>query len=61
MQDIDYDIRDPSLAEQGQRRIDWALQEMPVLQELAARFATEQSLQGMRMSGCLHITSETAS
>ncbi len=60
MQDIDYDIRDPSLAEQGQRRIDWALQEMPVLQELAARFATEQPLQGIRMSGCLHITTETA-
>ncbi len=35
MQDINYDIRDLSLAEQGQRRIEWALQEMPVLQELA--------------------------
>ena len=60
MQDINYDIRDPSLAEQGQRRIEWALQEMPVLQELAARFATEQPLQGLRISGCLHITTETA-
>ena len=60
MQDIKYDIRDPSLAEQGQRRIEWALQEMPVLQELAARFSTKQPLQGIRMSGCLHITTETA-
>ena len=60
MQDINYDIRDPSLAEQGQRRIEWALQEMPVLQELAARFSTKQPLQGIRMSGCLHITTETA-
>jgi adenosylhomocysteinase len=60
MQDINYDIRDPSLAEQGQRRIEWALQEMPVLQELAARFTTKQPLQGIRMSGCLHITTETA-
>jgi adenosylhomocysteinase len=60
MQDIDNDIRDPSLAEQGQRRIEWALQEMPVLRELTARFTTEQPLQGIRMSGCLHITTETA-
>jgi adenosylhomocysteinase len=60
MQDIDCDIRDSSLAEQGQLRIEWALQEMPVLQELAARFATGQPLQGIRMSGCLHITTETA-
>jgi adenosylhomocysteinase len=60
MQDINYDICDPTLAEQGQRRIEWALQEMPVLQELAARFTTKQPLQGIRMSGCLHITTETA-
>jgi adenosylhomocysteinase len=60
MQDIDNDIRDPSLAEQGQRRIEWALQEMPVLRELAARFTAGQPLQGIRMSGCLHITTETA-
>ena len=60
MQDINYDIRDPSLAEQGQQRIEWALQEMPVLQELAARFTTKQPLQGIDMGGCLHITTETA-
>jgi len=60
MQDVDCDIRDPSLAEQGQRRIEWALQEMPVLQELAARFTAKLPLQGIRMSGCLHITTETA-
>ncbi len=60
MQDIECDIHDPSLAEQGQRRIEWALQEMPVLQELASRFTKEQPLQGIRMSGCLHITTETA-
>lgn len=60
MQDIECDIHDPSLAEQGQRRIEWALQEMPVIQELAARFTAKQPLQGIRMSGCLHITTETA-
>ena len=55
-----YDISDPDLAGQGDRRIEWALQEMPVLRELAARFSKERPLQGIRMSGCLHITTETA-
>ena len=49
-----------ALAEQGDQRIKWALQEMPVLRELAARFSRERPLQGIRMSGCLHITTETA-
>jgi adenosylhomocysteinase len=55
-----YDISDPALAGQGDRRIEWALQEMPVLRELAARFSKERPLQGIRISGCLHITTETA-
>jgi adenosylhomocysteinase len=54
------DIRDPALAGQGDQRIEWALQEMPVLRELAARFSKERPLQGLRMSDCLHITIETA-
>jgi len=49
------DIKAPALADQGQRRIEWALQEMPVLRGLMERF-----LEGIRMSGCLHITTETA-
>jgi adenosylhomocysteinase len=55
-----FDISDASLAEQGQRRIDWALAEMPVLRELGARFARQRPLQDVRISGCLHITTETA-
>ena len=54
------DIRDPALADQGQDRIQWALHEMPVLRGLTARFASERPLQGVRMGGCLHITTETA-
>jgi len=54
------DIRDPELAGQGELRIQWALQEMPVLRELAVRFSKERPLQGIRLSGCLHITTETA-
>jgi len=55
-----FDIADASLADAGQRRIEWALQEMPVLRGLAGRFGRERPLQGMRLSACLHITIETA-
>jgi adenosylhomocysteinase len=60
MSNTDCDIRDLTLAEQGLNRIEWALQEMPVLQQLTARFGKAQPLKGIRMSGCLHITTETA-
>ena len=55
-----YDINDPGLASQGKDRIEWALQEMPVLRELNKRFSKDRPLQGINMSGCLHITTETA-
>jgi adenosylhomocysteinase len=54
------DIKHPELAEQGEARIEWALQEMPVLRQLMQRFADEQPLADLRISGCLHITTETA-
>ncbi len=54
------DIRDPALADQGVERIEWALNEMPVLRQLMERFSAERPLAGLRMSGCLHITTETA-
>ena len=54
------DIKAPALADQGQRRIEWALQEMPVLRGLMERFGAYRPLEGIRMSGCLHITTETA-
>jgi adenosylhomocysteinase len=56
----EFDIADAALADNGQRRIEWALQEMPVLRGLAERFGRERPLQGLRLSGCLHITTETA-
>jgi adenosylhomocysteinase len=55
-----YDIKDGSLAEGGRRRIDWAEREMPVLRLIRERFAKERPLQGIRMSACLHVTTETA-
>ncbi|MFO8025317.1 adenosylhomocysteinase [Thiohalophilus sp.] len=54
------DITRPALADQGSKRIDWALAEMPVIQDLMQRLAEERPLDGLRLSGCLHITSETA-
>ena len=56
----DSDIKDPTFADQGHARIEWALQEMPVLQGLMTRFTRDRPLECVRMSGCLHITTETA-
>jgi adenosylhomocysteinase len=54
------DIRNPALAEQGARRIDWAWQEMPVLRQISERLTVERPLAGLRLSACLHVTTETA-
>ena len=55
-----YDIKEVSLAEGGRRRIDWAAKEMPVLTLIRERFEKERPLNGMRISACLHVTTETA-
>ncbi|MDP6142099.1 MAG: adenosylhomocysteinase [Dehalococcoidales bacterium] len=54
------DVKDLSLAEVGRRRIEWASHEMPVLKFTKERFAIEKPLEGIRISACLHITTETA-
>jgi adenosylhomocysteinase len=56
----EYDVKDMSLAEQGRNRIEWAEKEMPVLRAIRANFEKDKPLKGLRMSGCLHITTETA-
>jgi adenosylhomocysteinase len=55
-----YDVKDLRIAEGGRRRIDWAEREMPVLRQIRERFAKERPLEGLRVSACLHVTSETA-
>ncbi len=55
-----YDVKDRSLAEAGKQRIEWAYREMPVVKLIRQRFTAEKPLQGIRISGCLHITTETA-
>jgi adenosylhomocysteinase len=56
----DYDVKDLSLAEAGQNRVEWAEQEMPVLRLIRERFEREKPLAGIRISACLHVTTETA-
>ncbi len=55
-----YDIKDPKLAEAGRQRIEWAYREMPVIKLIRQRFAKEKPLKGIRVSACLHVTTETA-
>ena len=55
-----YDIKDSQLAEGGRRRIEWAEREMPVLRLIRERFKKERPLEGIRISACLHVTTETA-
>ena len=55
-----YDIKDPSLAEAGRQRIEWAYREMPVIKLIRQRLAKEKPLKNIRVSACLHVTTETA-
>ena len=57
---MDYDITDPSLAEGGHLRIEWAARRMPVLDTIRARFEQERTLEGTTIGACMHVTTETA-
>src|SRR3954464_2224169 len=57
---IACDIKNIELADQGKKRIEWANQSMPVLQSIRKDFIKNQPLKGMRVSACLHVTTETA-
>lgn len=57
---MDYDIKDINLADKGTLRMEWAGRFMPVLAQIKERFRKETPLKGVRMSACLHVTSETA-
>lgn len=55
-----YDVKDLGLAKEGKLKIEWAGQQMPVLNIIKTRFAKEKPLKGLTLAACLHITSETA-
>jgi len=57
---MNYDIADPSLAPEGQRRIAWADRRMPVLAAIRERFEAERPLEGVKVAACMHVTTETA-
>lgn len=56
----EHDIKNPELATGGRYRIEWAEQEMPVLRAIRKRFEEDKPLKGVRISACLHVTTETA-
>ena len=60
LNETQYDIRDLALAEAGHARIRWADLSMPVLRAIRERFGKERPLDGVRISACLHVTTETA-
>jgi len=57
---MDYDIKDLKLAPTGRRKIEWASRFMPVLRSIKKKFSQDRPLRGIRVSACLHVTSETA-
>jgi adenosylhomocysteinase len=57
---MDYDVKDLALAAKGRLRMEWAARSMPVLGQIKKAFAKDKPLRGIRISACLHVTSETA-
>jgi len=55
-----YDIKDSKLAKKGKLRIEWAMNNMPVLELIRTRFAKQKPLKGIDVACCLHVTTETA-
>src|SRR3954452_261432 len=55
-----YDVKDIGLSDRGLLKMEWAGSEMPVLKLIQERFRREKPLAGLRLSACLHVTSETA-
>ena len=54
------DVKDIGFASKGKTRIEWAEQWMPVVRSIRKRFQKERPLEGVRISACLHVTTETA-
>lgn len=57
---LSCDIRDISLSKEGKKRIEWASKDMPVLNLIGKRFEKEKPFKGIKISSCLHVTTETA-
>jgi len=57
---VEYDVKDIKLADQGKLKIEWAEATMPVLRLIKKRFQREKPFAGLRVTACLHVTTETA-
>ena len=57
---MNYDIKNPKLAGEGAKRIEWAALDMPVLLQVRERFRKEKPFKGKSVAACLHVTTETA-
>ncbi len=55
-----YDIKDIKLNKKGKKRIEWAYMDMPVLKGIREEFKKKKPLKGIKISACLHVTTETA-
>ena len=58
---MQYDIKNKNLKPAGNKRIEWALNRMPVLEKIRLRFGKQKPLKNITIGACLHITTETAS
>ncbi len=56
---MEYKVRDPGLAPEGRRRLEWAEAHMPVVVRLREKYSVERPLEGYRVSMVLHVTKET--
>ncbi len=57
---VKHHVADFGLSDLGRQRIEWADRDMPVLKQIRERFEKEKPLEGLRISACLHVTTETA-
>lgn len=58
--ELNCDIKDFTLAEQGKKNIEWALKDMPVMRAISERFEKEQPFRNLKLVACIHVTKETA-
>ncbi|MBU0487241.1 MAG: adenosylhomocysteinase [Bacteroidetes bacterium] len=57
---MDYKVKDINLAEYGRKELDIAEMEMPGLMSIRRKYSAEKPLRGVRISGSLHMTIQTA-
>lgn len=57
---MEYDIKDLNLKIEGKKRVEWAGRNMQLLNSIKDKFKKEKPFNNLRISACLHVTTETA-